>query len=132
MKIKRSGSQASSPGPANYFTGTVRIDSPFQGTAPARIGGAVVTFEPGARTHWHSHPLGQTLIVTAGGGWAQGESGPVMEIRPGDIVWFGPNERHWHGAAATAAMSHIAITESENGNVVDWAEPVAAEHYQAP
>ena len=132
MDIKRSGSQASTPGPVDYFTGTVRIDSPFQGTSPARTGGAVVTFEPGARTHWHRHPLGQTLIVTAGCGWAQGKDGPVMEIRPGDIVWFGPDERHWHGASATTGMTHIAIAEALDGKVVDWAEPVAAEDYPAP
>jgi quercetin dioxygenase-like cupin family protein len=131
MDIKRSGSQASARGPADYFTGTVRVDSPFQGTAPARIGGAVVTFEPDARTHWHKHPLGQTLIVTAGCGWAQGESGPVMEIRPGDIIWFGPGERHWHGASATSAMTHIAIAESQGGKVVDWMDAVADEQYQA-
>ncbi len=132
MDIKRSGSQASSPGPADWFTGTVRIDSPFQSTDPARVGGAVVTFEPGARTHWHSHPLGQTLIVTAGCGWAQGDGGPVMEIRPGDIVWFGPKERHWHGATATAAMTHIAIAEALDGTAVDWAEPVGPQHYRNP
>jgi len=131
MDIKRSGSQPSTPGPADYFTGTVRIDQPFQGTTPARIGGAVVTFEPGARTHWHTHPLGQTLIVTAGCGWAQGANGPVMEIRPGDIIWFGPGERHWHGASATTAMTHIAIAESQGGKVVDWMETVADGQYQA-
>jgi len=130
MDIKRSGTQASTPGPAGYFTGTVRVDSPFQGTAPARIGGAVVTFEPGARTHWHTHPLGQTLIVTAGCGWAQGATGPVMEIRPGDIIWFGPGERHWHGAAATTAMTHIAIAEGLDGKVADWMEKVADDQYQ--
>jgi quercetin dioxygenase-like cupin family protein len=131
MDIKRSGSQPSTPGPADYFTGTVRIDQPFQGTTPARIGGAVVTFEPGARTHWHTHPLGQTLIVTAGGGWAQGASGPVMEIRPGDIIWFSPGERHWHGASATTAMTHIAIAEALDGKVVAWLDAVADEQYQA-
>ena len=131
MDIKRSGSQPSTPGPADYFTGTVRIDSAFQGMAPARIGGAVVTFEPGARTRWHSHPLGQTLIVTAGCGWAQGANGPVMEIRPGDIIWFGPGERHWHGASATTAMTHIAIAEALDGKVVAWLDAVADEQYQA-
>jgi quercetin dioxygenase-like cupin family protein len=131
MEIRRSGSQPSSLGPADYFTGSVRIDSPFQGTGAARIGGAIVTFEPGARTHWHAHPLGQTLIVTAGCGWAQGEGSPVMEIRPGDIVWFGPGEKHWHGASATTAMTHIAIAESADGKVVEWMETVADEQYRA-
>ncbi len=132
MDIRRIGSQASCPGPADYFTGAVRIDSPFHGTGPARIGGAVVTFEPGARTAWHTHPLGQTLIVTSGCGWAQGEGGPVMEIRPGDIVWFGPGETHWHGATATTAMTHVAIAESQDGKVVDWMDQVGADQYQAP
>lgn len=131
MDIKRNGSQPSVRGPDDYFTGTVRIDQPFQGTGEARIGGAVVTFEPGARTAWHTHPLGQTLIVTAGSGWAQGEGGPVMDIRPGDTIWFAPGERHWHGASATTAMTHIAIAESQGGKVVDWMEKVADDQYQA-
>jgi quercetin dioxygenase-like cupin family protein len=131
MDIRRTGSQPSSQGPADYFTGTVRIDSPFQGTDPARIGGAIVTFEPGARTAWHKHSLGQTLIVTSGCGWAQGEGGPVMEIRPGDIVWFAPGEKHWHGATATTAMTHIAIAERLDGKTVDWMDKVSNEQYQA-
>src|SRR5260221_12436789 len=106
MDIKRSGSQPSSPGPAEYFSGTVRIDPLFQASAPARVAGASVTFEPGARTAWHTHPLGQTLIVTAGRGWAQREAGPVEEIRPGDVGWFPPGEKHWHGGTPTPAMRH--------------------------
>jgi quercetin dioxygenase-like cupin family protein len=112
MDIKRIGSQASAKGPADWFTGTVRIDAPFQANAPGRVSGATVTFEPGARTAWHTHPLGQTLIVTAGLGRVQCDSGPVEEIRPGDIVWFPPGEKHWHGAAPNTAMTHIAIQES--------------------
>src|SRR4030081_2871080 len=111
MEIKRVGSQPSSKGPADGFTGTVRIDSPFKGSDRARVSGAIVTFEPGARTAWHTHPLGQTLIVTSGCGWAQGEGGPVEEIHPGDVVWFPPGEKHWHGAVPTTAMTHIAIQE---------------------
>lgn len=111
MDIKRSGSQASAKGPAEWFTGPVRIDAAFQGSEPARVAGATVTFEPGARTAWHTHPLGQTLLVVAGLGWVQREDGPVEEIRPGDIVWFAPGERHWHGATADTAMSHVAIAE---------------------
>lgn len=129
MDIKRSGSQPSVQGPADYFTGTVRIDTPFQGRKPGHVGGAIVTFEPGARTAWHTHPLGQVLIVTTGCGWAQGESGPVMEIRPGDVITFGPGERHWHGAAETTAMTHIAIAEAVNGEVVDWMEYVSDDDY---
>jgi quercetin dioxygenase-like cupin family protein len=131
MEIKRSGSHPSSKGPADYFTGTVRIDSPFKGTGPARIGGAIVTFEPGARTAWHTHPLGQTLIVTAGCGRAQRWNGPIEEIRPGDVVWFEPGEKHWHGATATTAMTHIAIAEALNGKVADWMEKVSDEQYKA-
>jgi quercetin dioxygenase-like cupin family protein len=129
MEIKRSGSQPSARGPADYFTGTVRIDAPFAGEGPARVGGATVTFEPGARTAWHTHPLGQTLIVTSGLGWAQREGGPVEEIRPGDIVWFAPGEKHWHGATSTTAMTHIAIAEKLNGSPVDWMEKVTDEQY---
>jgi quercetin dioxygenase-like cupin family protein len=129
MEIKRSGSQPSAKGPADYFTGTVRIDAPFAGEDPARVGGATVTFEPGARTAWHTHPLGQTLIVTSGLGWVQREGGPVEEIRPGDIVWFAPGEKHWHGATSTTAMTHIAIAEKLNGNPVDWMEKVTDEQY---
>jgi quercetin dioxygenase-like cupin family protein len=129
MEIKRSGSQPSAKGPADYFTGTVRIDAPFAGEDPARVGGATVTFEPGARTAWHTHPLGQTLIVTSGLGWVQREGAPVEEIRPGDIVWFAPGEKHWHGATSTTAMTHIAIAEKLNGNPVDWMEKVTDEQY---
>ena len=131
MEIKRAGLQPSAKGPAEYFTGSVRIDSRFQGSDPARVGGAIVTFEPGARTAWHTHPLGQTLIVTAGCGWAQREGGPKEEIRPGDIVWFAPGEKHWHGATATTAMTHIAIAEALDEKNVDWMEKVSEEQYQA-
>lgn len=131
MHIQRNGSQPSQRGPAEYFTGTVRLDAPFSGTEPARIGGATVTFEPGARTNWHTHPLGQTLIVTAGQGWAQLEGGPVEEIRPGDVVWFAPGEKHWHGATATTAVTHIALQEKLEGKAVDWLEPVRDEQYGA-
>ena len=129
MNIKRTGSQPSGKGPAEYFTGTVRIDSPFRGSAPARVGGAIVTFEPGARTAWHTHPLGQTLIVTSGSGRTQREGGPIEEIRPGDVVWFEPGEKHWHGASPTTAMTHIAIAETLDGKVVDWMEKVSDEQY---
>ena len=125
MNITRGGSQASAKGPAEYFTGAVRIDMRFKGTAPARIGGAIVTFEPGARTAWHTHPLGQTLIVTSGTGWVQMEGGPKEDIRPGDIVWIPPGEKHWHGATATTAMSHIALAEALDGKTVDWLEKVS-------
>jgi quercetin dioxygenase-like cupin family protein len=131
MEIKRSGSQPSSKGPADWFTGTVRIDLLFQANAPARASGASVTFEPGARTAWHTHPLGQTLIVTAGCGRAQRWGGTVEEIRPGDVVWFAPNEKHWHGAAQTTAMTHIAIQEKLDGKVVEWMEKVSDEQYGA-
>ena len=129
MDIKRSGSQPSARGPADYFTGTVRIDAPFKGSGAARVGGATVTFEPGARTAWHTHPLGQTLIVLSGAGLVQREGGPVEEIRPGDIVWFAPGEKHWHGAAQATAMSHIAIAEALDGKVVDWMQKVTDEQY---
>jgi quercetin dioxygenase-like cupin family protein len=130
MEIIRVGSQ-SSAGPSDWFTGTVRVDSRFQRNAPARIGGAIVTFEPGARTAWHTHPLGQTLIVTNGCGWVQRESGPVEQIRPGDVVWIEPGEKHWHGATATTAMTHIAIAEALDGKAVDWMEQVSDEQYRA-
>ncbi len=130
MEIKRNGSQPSGKGPADWFTGTVRIDPLFQAHAPARAAGASVTFEPGARTAWHTHPLGQTLIVTAGCGLAQRWGGPIEEIRPGDVVWFPPGERHWHGAAPATAMTHIAIQEQLDGKVVDWLEQVSEEQYQ--
>ncbi len=131
MEIKRIGSQASCTGPAGWFTGTVRIDSPFKGSDPAHVSGAIVTFEPGARTAWHTHPLGQTLIVTAGCGRVQREGGPIEEIRPGDVVWFPPGEKHWHGAAPTAAMTHIAIVEELDGKSADWMEKVRDEQYNA-
>jgi 4-carboxymuconolactone decarboxylase len=125
MNIIRNGSQPSAKGPAEYFTGAVRIDMRFNGSAPARIGGAIVTFEPGARTAWHTHPLGQTLIVTSGMGWVQMEGDPKEDIRAGDIVWIPPGERHWHGATATTAMSHMAISEALDGKTVDWLEKVS-------
>jgi quercetin dioxygenase-like cupin family protein len=130
MEIKRNGSQPSAKGPGDWFTGTVRIDPLFQINAPARAAAASVTFEPGARTAWHTHPLGQTLIVTAGCGWAQREGGPIEEIRPGDVVWFPPGEKHWHGASPTTALTHIAIQEQLDGKVVDWMEKVSDEQYR--
>jgi len=130
MEIKRNASHPSAKGPADYFTGSVRIDSPFQGSGEARVSGAIVTFEPGARTAWHTHPLGQTLIVTAGGGWAQRLGGPVEEIRPGDIIWFPPGEKHWHGATPTTAVTHIAIQEKLDGKAVDWLEQVSDDQYR--
>jgi quercetin dioxygenase-like cupin family protein len=129
VDVKRSGSQSSAKGPADWFTGTVRIDPLFQPAAPARAAAATVTFEPGARTAWHTHPLGQTLIAASGLGWAQREGGPIEEIRPGDIVWFAPNEKHWHGATPTTAMTHIAIQEALDGKVVEWLEHVTGEEY---
>jgi quercetin dioxygenase-like cupin family protein len=125
VDIKRSGSQPSRPGPAEYFTGTVRIDPLFEAADPARVVGASVTFEPGARTAWHTHPLGQTLIVTSGSGRAQRLGGPIEELRPGDVVWFAPGEKHWHGASATTAMTHIAIQERLDGKTVEWMEKVS-------
>jgi quercetin dioxygenase-like cupin family protein len=131
MEIKRAGSQPSSKAPAEWFTGSVRIDPLFQAPDPASAAGASVTFEPGARTAWHTHPLGQTLIVTAGFGWVQREGGPVEEIRPGDVVWFSPGEKHWHGATPATGMTHIAIQERLNGKVVDWLEHVTDEQYRS-
>src|SRR6201993_4870202 len=125
MDIKRNGTQPSGKGPAEWFTGTVRIDPLFKAPDPARVSGASVTFEPGARTAWHTHPLGQTLIVMAGSGLAQREGGPAEQIQPGDVVWFAPGEKHWHGAAPTTAMTHIAIAEALDGKVVDWLEHVS-------
>ncbi len=130
MDLKPCGSQPSRPGPAEYFTGQVRIDPLFQPPAPSRLYGASVTFEPGARTAWHTHPLGQTLVVTAGCGRAQREGGPIEEIRPGDVVWFPPGEKHWHGAAPSAAMTHIAIAEVLDGRNADWLEHVTDEQYR--
>jgi quercetin dioxygenase-like cupin family protein len=130
MEIKRNGSQPSSQGSADWFTGTVRIDPLFAATEPARVGGASVTFEPGARTAWHTHPLGQTLIVTAGSGRVQRWGGAVEEIHPGDVIQFAPGEKHWHGAAPNTAMTHIAIHEHLHGKTVDWMEHVSDEQYQ--
>ena len=130
MDIKRIGSQASDKGPSEWFTGTVRIDPLFQAPTPAHVRCASVTFEPGARTAWHTHPLGQTLIVTAGCGWVQRDGGPVDEIHPGDVVWFPPGEKHWHGATAMTAMTHIAIQEQLDGKTVDWMEKVSDEQYR--
>ncbi|HEX4631459.1 MAG TPA: cupin domain-containing protein [Chthoniobacterales bacterium] len=131
MKIQRSGSQPSSKGPGDWFTGTVRIDPLFSADAPARTAGASVTFEPGARTAWHTHPLGQTLIITAGAGRVQREGGAIEEIRPGDVVQFAPDEKHWHGAAPTTAMTHIAVQEALDGKVVEWMEKVTDGQYSA-
>ncbi|OXT00283.1 cupin [Notoacmeibacter marinus] len=130
MEIKRSGSQPSKAAPGEWFTGTVRMDPLHEPPDPARVGMVLVTFEPGARTNWHTHPLGQTLIVTAGCGWVQREGGPVETISPGDVIWFAPGEKHWHGATATAAMSHIAIHEKLDGRTVDWLEPVDDTAYE--
>jgi quercetin dioxygenase-like cupin family protein len=128
MEILRAGSRASVRGPADWFSGTVRVD-PLFGPDPDRVAGALVTFEPGARTAWHTHPLGQTLVVTAGCGLVQREGGTIEQIRPGDVVWFPAGEKHWHGATATTAMSHIAVTEKLNGSLVDWLEPVDDAQY---
>jgi quercetin dioxygenase-like cupin family protein len=131
MDIKKGGSQPSGKGPSEWFSGTVRIDPLFQAPEPARVAGASVTFEPGARTAWHTHPLGQTLIVTFGAGRAQRWGGPIEEIRPGDVVWFPPGEKHWHGASPTTAMTHIAIQEQSGGTAVEWMEKVTDEQYNA-
>jgi quercetin dioxygenase-like cupin family protein len=131
MHIDQNGSLPSSKGPAEYFTGNVRIDMQFQREAPSRVAGATVTFEPGARTAWHSHPLGQTLIVTSGKGWTQCDGGPVVEINAGDIIWCPPGHRHWHGATPTSAMAHIAIQEALDGKVVAWLEQVNDDEYTA-
>ena len=130
IKITRSGSQPSRPGPADYFTGSVRVDPLFDASAPSRVSGASVTFEPGARTAWHTHPLGQTLIVTAGAGWVRQWEGPVQEIRAGDVVWIPPGQKHWHGATATTGMTHIAINEYLDGKKVEWMEKVTDEQYR--
>ena len=129
MEIRRAGAKPSVKGPADWFTGTVRIDSLFDANAPARAAGGAVTFEPGARTAWHTHPLGQTLIVLFGGGRVQREGGPIEEIRPGDVVWFAPGEKHWHGASPETAMQHIAVQEALDGKAVDWLEHVTDEQY---
>jgi quercetin dioxygenase-like cupin family protein len=131
MEIKRSGSQPSGKGPAEYFTGSVRIDQLNTPPEPSRVAMALVTFEPGARTAWHTHPFGQTLIVTAGYGWVQREGEEKREIRPGDVVYFSPDEKHWHGASGTTAMSHIAVQEKLNGSPVTWMEQVTDEQYNS-
>ncbi len=131
MELKVNGSQPSGKGPAEYFTGAVRVDPLFQAPDPARVAGAQVTFEPGARTAWHTHPLGQTLVVTAGCGLAQRSGGPIIEIRPGDVLWIPPGEKHWHGASPTTALSHLAIQERLDGRAVDWLEQVTDEQYGA-
>lgn len=130
ITVTRPGAQPSAVAPAETFTGSVRVDSRFQGAAPARIGGGIVTFEPGARTAWHTHPLGQTLIVTAGVGLVQAWDGPVQEIRPGDVVWIPPDVKHWHGATVTNGMTHIAVSESLDGRSVAWMETVTDEQYR--
>jgi quercetin dioxygenase-like cupin family protein len=131
MEIKRCGSRPSAKGPADWFTGAVRIDPLFDAVEPGRVAGASVTFEPGSRTAWHTHPLGQTLIVTAGCGWAQRWGGPREEIRPGDVVRFAPGEKHWHGATATTGMTHIAVQEQLDGKAVEWMEHVTDPQYRA-
>jgi quercetin dioxygenase-like cupin family protein len=131
LDIKRSDSRSSGDGPAEYFSGSVRVEPLFQVPEPARVVGASVTFQPGARTAWHTHPLGQTLIVTSGLGLAQRWGGPIEEIRPGDVVWFPPQEKHWHGAAPTSAMTHLAIQEQLEGKTVEWLEKVSDEQYGA-
>lgn len=130
MEITRNGTLPSVTGPAEWFTGAVRIDPLFDAHEPARTGAASVTFEPGARTAWHTHPLGQTLIITSGSGRVQRWDGPIEEVQPGDVVWFAPGEKHWHGASPTTAMTHIAIQEALNGKAVDWMEQVSDEQYQ--
>ncbi len=129
MEVTRSGSRPSGKGPTDWFTGTVRIDPLFDAPEPARVHGASVTFEPGARTAWHTHPLGQTLIITSGSGWVQRWSGKREDIRSGDVVWFSPGEKHWHGATSTTAMTHIAIQEALDGKMVEWMEKVSEEEY---
>jgi quercetin dioxygenase-like cupin family protein len=130
MQITRSGSHPSTAGSPEYFTGAVRIDSRFEGTSPARMGGAIVTFEPGARTAWHTHPLGQTIFISAGQGWAQVWDGSIEEINVGDVIWFAPGEKHWHGATATTGMTHLAIAEAIDGKTVDWLEQVSDAQYR--
>jgi quercetin dioxygenase-like cupin family protein len=130
MDIKRSGSQPSRKGPDEYFSGAVRVDPLVDAAEPARVAGASVAFQAGARTAWHTHPLGQTLIITSGLGWVQCDGGPIEEVRPGDVVWFPPGEKHWHGATATAAMTHIAVQEKLDGKAVDWLEKVPDAHYE--
>jgi quercetin dioxygenase-like cupin family protein len=129
IEIKRNGSRPSAKGSIDWFTGSVRVDPLFQAPDPARVGAGHVTFEPGARTNWHTHPLGQTLIITSGFGWVQRDGGPIEEVRPGDVVWFPPGLKHWHGATPTTAMTHIAVQESRDGRNVDWMEQVSDEQY---
>jgi quercetin dioxygenase-like cupin family protein len=129
MDITRAGSKPSATGPADWFTGTVRIDPLFQAPSPARVAGAAVNFEPGARTAWHTHPLGQTLIITAGAGRAQRWGGPIESLHPGDVVWFAPGEKHWHGASPTTSMTHVAVQEQLDGKMVDWLEHVSDDQY---
>lgn len=129
MEITRVGAKPSAKGPADWFTGAVRIDPLFDANEARRSAAACVTFEPGARTAWHTHPLGQTLLITAGCGWVQREGGAIEEVHPGDVIWFAPSEKHWHGATATTGMSHIAIQENLNGKVVDWMEQVSEHAY---
>lgn len=130
MSITRVGAQPSKPGPAEWFTGTVRLDPFFDPKSPSQVAGTSVTFEPGARTAWHTHPLGQHLIITSGLGWVQNEGEPIQEVRPGDVVWFAPGVKHWHGASPTNAMTHIAIQEAQDGKVVEWMEQVSDEQYR--
>ncbi|MDC0833621.1 cupin domain-containing protein [Geitlerinema sp. CS-897] len=130
IEIRRNGSQPSAKGPDEYFSGTVRIDSLFHAPDPARVSGASVTFEPGGRTAWHTHPLGQTLIVTAGAGWVQQWGSPIQDIKPGDVVWIPPGQKHWHGATATTAMTHIAIQEALDGKPVEWMEQVSDQQFE--
>ena len=130
MKIQKNGSHPSKPGPKPYFVGAVRFDTTYQAEAPGRVEGGTVTFEPGAHLIWHTHPLGEILIVTAGLGWVQSDGGPVEEIHPGDVIWFAPGEKHWHGAAATTGMTHVAIVEALDGKNTDWLEPVSDEQYR--
>lgn len=129
MEIRRAGTQPSRRGPSEWFTGTVRIDPVFEAHPPGRVRVSWVTFEPGARTHWHTHPLGQILVVVSGCGWTQAEGGPVVELRPGDVVWFAPGEKHWHGATPTTALTHLAIQEALDGETAQWLEPVSDEQY---
>ena len=130
LRIARAGSQPSNRGPAEWFTGFVRVDPLFPATAPSRMSGALVTFEPGARSAWHTHPVGQVLVVTSGLGWVRREGGPVEEIRPGDVVWIPPGVKHWHGAAAATGMAHIAVLEASDGKNTDWTEKVSDEQYR--
>ena len=130
IEIKRNGSRPSTKGSPDWFTGSVRVDPLFQAPGPARVGAGHVTFEPGARTNWHTHPLGQTLIITSGLGWVQRDGGPIEEVRPGDVVWFPPGLKHWHGATPTTGMTHIAIQESVDGKNVDWMEKVSEDQYR--